>query len=527
MSFFEGVTGEIKKTAATKIAGAVVGTATLVATGATVSYFAKSSPTTTENVALTASQDPAPAGSQNPAPAPPPKLPAPAVAASATTPQSAVVGGVTVEYQADYGSATASDSKDASDQAQEFLASKGWVEGKNPNGMFVAIGKASLPCGSDSGKFDECRRQAFSQAMFSAKRSLANYLALEISASMSSTYREGDVLKQLTQSRAQQTSAPRGLTQKVALLANSFIDEELKSRGVNFGEEQSAQAEAERKRAADLARKDAEQLISSSEFKSAVNVAAMTDVSAVQAYRTFEYIAPGAKGSIGVVAIYSEKSGQLQQALLGLVDLPAGAPKEAIGKWAAAQGASTLLYTFGVQPRVDEKGELVLVAFGQGSPIGNSERQLDAAEQKAGIDAQRAARFFLGELVASEQQQVEASTLKDFSDNSSTYQSQSSYEELMKATADKLSLPGGNRVYRWKLRHPLSDKTTVGAVYVFSVSEALNANKLRDQFKAAGGAAGGKGISTKRPVDPAPPSKPEQKRSLTGGSGTGTEGDEP
>ena len=118
MSFFEGVTGEIKKTAATKIAGAVVGTATLVATGATVSYFAKSSPTTTESVALTASQDPAPAGSQSPAPAPPPKLPAPAVAASATTPQSAVVGGVTVEYQADYGSATASDSKDASDQAQ-------------------------------------------------------------------------------------------------------------------------------------------------------------------------------------------------------------------------------------------------------------------------------------------------------------------------------------------------------------------------------------------------------------------------
>jgi hypothetical protein len=120
------------------------------------------------------------------------------------------------------------------------------VEGKNPNGMFVVIGKASLPCGSDSGTFDECRRQAFSQAMFSAKRSLANYLALEISASMSSTYREGDVLKQLTQSRAQQASATPGLVQKVALLANSYIDEELKSRGVNFGEEQSAQAEAER-----------------------------------------------------------------------------------------------------------------------------------------------------------------------------------------------------------------------------------------------------------------------------------------
>ena len=54
MSFLEGVTGEIKKTAATKIAGAVVGTASLAATGATISYFAKSSPATNESVAVVA-----------------------------------------------------------------------------------------------------------------------------------------------------------------------------------------------------------------------------------------------------------------------------------------------------------------------------------------------------------------------------------------------------------------------------------------------------------------------------------------
>jgi hypothetical protein len=363
--------------------------------------------------------------------------------------------------------------------------------------------------------------------MFQARKELVKFMTAKVSATVESLYREGDIVKELAKSRAEKVVDQPGLVQKVALLASSYIDEELKSRGVDFGQQQAAQADADRQNQIALARKEAEELVTTSEFKSAVESIAASEVSAIQAYRIFEYIPAGGKGSIAVVAVQSDRSAQLQRALLGLGEAPSGAPKEPISKWAAAQGAENLLYTFGCQPRINENGELVLVAFGQGSPIGNTERQVDAAEKKAAQNAEREARMFLGAAVMSQEQQIEAATLKEFADDTAVYQSQSSYEERLSARADRLDMPGGLRSFRWKMKHPLSPKVTVGVVYVYSVSEALNANKIRDMFKAAGGSAGGAGISTKRPAEAPAPTKPEQKRPLSGGSGAGAEGDEP
>lgn len=532
MSFIQSIGSEIKKTAATKVAGAVVGTATLAATGATLSYFAKSPSAPAQE-----STPAAVATLQGSVPAPPqmPRLSDAPVSVSSPAPeapaQGAPAGGVTVEYQPDFGTAVASDAKDAADQAEEFLMSKKWTEGRNPNGMIVFVGKSSLPCGSEDPKFDECRRQAFDEAMLRAKNELAEYLSMQVAASMSRLYMEGDVVKQLAQARAAEVAQQPGMVEKLALLANSYIDEQLKARGVQFGEENAARDEAERQKQVELARKEAEQLLSSKEFRSAVQTAARAEVSALQAYRTFEYLAPGTKGSIAVVAVYSERSGQLQRALLGQGDPPSGAPKQSITDWARAQGAERLLYTFGTQPRVNENGELVLVAFGQATPIGNSEDQLDAAEDIAKLKAVEHARFYLGEMVLADKQQVQASRLKGFSDNTSTYESQSSFRSAVESEAKSLGMEGGLKAWRWKMRHPLSNKTTVGVVYVFSVSEALAANKLGAAFRAAGGAAGGPGLSTKRPAAPpaatAPKAPEAPGRPRSGNTGTGAEGDEP
>ena len=529
MSFFDSIGSEIKKTAATKIAGAVVGTATLAATGATISYFAKSPSSPSGDPAPQAQVASAQDGTPASAPETPstPSMPKMTPPPAGSAPQTAVVGGVTVEFQPDYGTAAASDSKDAADQAKDFVASKKWKVGANENGMIVGIGQAVLPCASDSNSFDQCRRQAFSEAMFQARKELVKFLSAKVSASVESLYREGDIVKELAKARAGQVAEQPGLVQKVALLASSYIDEELKSRGVDFGQQQAAQADADRQNQIALARKEAEELVTTSEFKSAVEALAASEVSGIQAYRTFEFIPAGGKGSIAVVAVQSDRSSQLQRALLGLGEAPTGAPKEPISQWAAAQGAGNLLYTFGCQPRINESGELVLVAFGQSSPIGNTERQVDAAEKKAALNAQREARLFLGAAVMSQEQQIEAATLKEFADDTAVYQSQSRYEERLSARADRLDMPGGLRAFRWKMKHPLSPKVTVGVVYEFSVTQALQANKLRDAFKAAGGAAGGAGISTKRPTEAPAPKKPEQKRPLSGGSGVGAEGDEP
>lgn len=534
MGVIHSIAAEIQKNVIAKVTSAVVGTAALVTAGVTVKALrtdsahsttgpggasdAPATPVTLSNSAMT----------QSPGGAPP-------AGGSSTPPSSgggsggsAAPGGVTVEYQADFGSGAGSEGKDARDQANDFLAEKGWTEGRNPNGMWVVVGKASLPCGASDGEnFDQCRRQAFQEAMFGAKKELVQMLSAEVSTQMESEYKEGDGLKRAAEAKMSDVAAEPGLFDKVLALADAYINEQLKAKGIDLGSpEAKAWSDQQKQQAIAQMRKEAEQLLTSSSFKSAVQVVARHQVSGLQAYRSFEFVPPGKNGSIAVVAIYSDKSAELQQALLGLRPAPAGAPKEPIGPWAKQQGASALLYTHGAQVRTNEAGEVVLVAFGQSTPITDSERAFDAAEKKARVNAMAEARRFLGEMVMAQEQQVEASTLKEFADKSSDFKSQQSYEESIKSTAEKLSMPGGDSVWRWKMKHPLSGKTTAGVVMVYSVSEALQANKLRDRLNAAGGAAGGRGIADKRPATSAPAGGASKPKS-GGGSGTGAEGEAP
>jgi hypothetical protein len=537
MSFFKtmfsSTVAEIQKSVVSKIVGAVVGTATLVTAGVTLSALKSSkdesakAESATAPVAKPQTTLLASASMQSPGSAPPATASAPA--APPATGGAAAPGGIVPEYQADYGGAEASATADAVDQAQNFLNSKGWTEGRNPNGMWVVVGKASLPCGADSKDFDQCRRQAAAEAMFSAKKAMVKYLADEVSTQMSSRYAEGDVLKQLAQQRQASIVAEPTLMDKVIALADGVVSQELKNRGIDVGPsaENKAWSDEERNKAEELARKEATELVSKSEFSSAVQSIAQCEVSGMQAYRTFEYIPAGKKGSIAVIAIYSAKSGELQRAYLGLGQMPTGSPKEPVGKWAQSQGADALLYTFGTQPRTNENGEVVLVAFGQSTPIKDSERSMDAAEEKAALNASAEARRFFGELVMSQENQVEASTLKEFAESADVFSSQASYEKAINATAQKLTMPAGSTVYRWKLKHPLSQKTTAGVVMVYSVSEALQANALRDKLNAAAGSKGGRGIADKRPPAASSSAAAPPRPKTGSGTGAGAAGEDP
>lgn len=438
-------------------------------------------------------------------------------------------GGVVPEFQPGYGGAQGSVTLDARDQAQEFLSSKGWGEGVNPNGMWVVIGKSSLPCGANSKDFDQCRRQAYEEAMFQAKRAMVKRLADRVRTEIERRYAEGDVLKRMSQQRQVTIAAEPSLMDKVVALADNVISKELADRGVQVGPsaDNKAWTDEERKKSEEAARKEAQQLLSKKEFRSAVESVASCEISGIQAYRTFEYVPAGKNGSIAVIAIYSEKSDELQRALLGLGPVPSGAPKEPIAAWARSEGPQSLLYTFGVQPRTNEKGEVVLVSFGQSTPITDSEDSLDAAEEKADLAASGAARSFLGELVMSQQMQVEASTLKQFADNAAAFESQSAFTSAIKATAETLSMPGGNVVYNWKMKHPLSNKVTCGVVKVYSVSDALMANKLREKFNALAASRGGRGISDKQPPSTPPASGTKTRQRTGSGNGSGAEGEAP
>jgi hypothetical protein len=269
------------------------------------------------------------------------------------------------------------------------------------------------------------------------------------------------------------------------------------------------------------------------DFSDAVNLVAEHELSGLQAFRTFENMGSNGEGKIAVVAVYSRKSSDLQRALLGQTGgvAPKGTPSDPVSKWAESQGPDVLLYTHGVQMRTDEHGELVLVAFGQSSPLLPSARSAEAAKKKANLQAYGEMRRFLGELVASAEIDREASSLKEYADQTSEFKSESSYSEMVSARAEKLKMPGVlPAAYTWAKQHPQSNRETQGCVLMLSVSEMVNANELRKLFKAAGGAAGGAGGSNlSRPAGESSAKDKPQPKQPSGGSssGQGAEGVEP
>ena len=129
-------------------------------------------------------------------------------------------------------------------------------------------------------------------------------------------------------------------------------------------------------------------------------------------------------------------------------------------------------------------------------------------------------------MVVIAESQEESSSYAEYADESSMYASNDSLEEEIRSRAAKLSMPGISQIHTWEFKHPLSNKTTYGWVGKMSVTDALDANQLRDVFNEVGGSKGGKGISNRRPKKTPRPSDPASGGGGTGG-GAGVEGEDP
>jgi hypothetical protein len=436
-------------------------------------------------------------------------------------------GGVAVQfekdYAKDYGTAVVAQ-EDAEESAKKYLSEKGWSIGRNgasETGFIVVIGKGPIVAG-DAGSFDQRRRQAAKEAVLQAKKAMVQYLAAEVETSTRLKYAEGT--PPMDDIAAATSVAPKqpGALAKVKAILDHELDKQLKARNID----PSLKTPEERAKAEEAVKKAAKQVLGTTQFKDAVMIAAEHELSGLQAFRTFESAGSGGTGKVAVVCVYSKKSADLQKALLGLGSAPSGVPQQSITKWAEGSGADVLLYTHGVQVRTNEKGEVVLVAFGQSTPAGKSERLLDAASKKAKVQAMGELRRFMGELVKTAESDMEASSYTDFADDTSEFKSEAQYEEEIVTKGASLKMPGVLEAWSWTKQHPQSDRPTKGCVLVWAVSEALEANALRDRLKAAGGASGGAGISTKRPAATAAPT-PKAPASGQPSSGSGAEGEEP
>ena len=354
------------------------------------------------------------------------------------------------------------------DEINDFLAEKGYGEGNNSRSsggdFFIAVGTGTIQAPRNNPGYLTSRNNAFEKAMLQAKKKMATFIAGEIKKDLLSEYTEGQNPLERKAKEAEAMKSP-SIFDKASALVNAKLDALLEEEGVDLSKPVSEE--------------DVQKALTSEVFESFVQKAATARIVGMQTMKVFEASPDGNKGQIGVIAVYSEKLHKMADAMFSgnVADLPSGTPKRPIREQ-ISNDEKILLSTFGVQQKTDEKGNLQLVAFGQSSPKTDSPRSMDAAYDKAKLQAEGYLRSFAGEIAAVEEDMYSYESVQEFENGLEQYESEEYFKQKIETKAASLKISGIMNVSNWKTVHPLVNKPVVGVVVSWSPASAKMANQL-------------------------------------------------
>lgn len=385
--------------------------------------------------------------------------------------------------------------KDVQTMIDEYLASKGWREGENTkkNGekFFIAVGRGVVQAPRSDRNFAASRVAAYNKAMLDAKKNMAEYLEILIKTETTKAYSEGSFPP--PPSANPQNPDESSMGAKIRMLIHAKLDKALRAECID---PQKAEKEA-------LAQAAKKQLTSES-YAKFISTAAQAYVCGLQVCNSFEFTPANKKGEIGVIAIWSPKLQKMAEVMLVGGAVPNGIPKRPIAQQIPSDPV-VLLTTFGVQQKLDENGQLVLVAFGQEGAITNSPTAANAASRKAKLNAFAAIREFAGESVAVGSDMLNAETTTEYENAAEEYNNASAFREKVKATAARMNISGIATLKPWKAKHPVSGKYIYGVICTWSPSSAARAQSLKARMNAAPNA-----VSAGAPATAAPKANESQ-----------------
>lgn len=303
------------------------------------------------------------------------------------------------------------------DDIDDFLAKQGFSEGENtrPQGgdIYIAVGTGTIEAPRISPSYMTSRINAFDKAMMAAKSKMVEYLGVSIQNEVQEVYSEGQSpaeRKKIEEAAIAGQASPSILDKTVALV-NAKLDSLLAEEGVDLNKP--------------VPEEILKKVVSSDVFEKFTKTAASARVVGMQAWKVFEASPDGSKGQIGVVAVYSDKLHRMADALFSsnVSGVPEGVPKKRIVEQ-IPRDSKVLLTTFGVQQKTDENGKLVLVAFGQGVPRSDNPRSLDAAYDKAKMEAMSALRSFAGEIASVESDMANYESVEQFENGMEDYRNE-------------------------------------------------------------------------------------------------------
>lgn len=356
--------------------------------------------------------------------------------------------------------------KDVDAMMGEYISSKGWVEGLNTKGgkkFFVAKGTGVIQAPRASQQYIDSRVNAFNKAMLEAKKAMVEYLGVDIATETAKEYAEGSAVNPPPPTEGQEVAG------KLKQFLYAKLNKALASEGIDPVKDPAA------------AKKELGKQLNSEAYKKMISTMAQAKVIGLQACCTFEGTPASDKGEIGVVAIWSDKLQQMA------VSIATGCPVPSVGakKQIAEQVSSdpkVLMSTFGVQQKIDENGDLVLVGFGQAGAISESKMSGNAAKSKARQNAMAAIREFAGEQVAVATDTLNAETSEEFESGAEVYTNESAMKEKVSAAAGRMNIAGIAPLRNVHAKHPLNGKTVYVCAVTWSPKQAGQARQLKNDM---------------------------------------------
>ncbi len=386
--------------------------------------------------------------------------------------------------------------KDVSDLLNEFLESKGWSEGANTSKkgsqFVIQVGIGAIAAPLNHPNYTNSRSLAFDKAMLDAKAKMASYLESVIEVSMRLDYEEPDQTEcdkeaDLALAQSLREAAPDTIYGKAKLLISKRLDNLLEKEGHDINQAQADRA------AYEAAVRERKRLVSSESFSKSIGAFASTAISGMQAFYVVEN-QTGKNGEIGVIAIWSPALAEMASSLSTGRAVARKKGKKTI-KAQLPTSTKVLMSTFGVQQKINEKGELVLIAFAQEAPRTKSSQSRNAARSKAATKARAMIRQFAGEQVATSEKLSEAETAQEFESGAVDYKNESSYKKFQASAAKAMVCNGITQVKSWHAPHPLTKKEVYGVVVAWSPEQATQARRLKKKIESTAKSAA-RGIRT-------------------------------
>jgi hypothetical protein len=385
---------------------------------------------------------------------------------------------------------------------KDFLRSQGFQgtgEQTLPDGrqVIVATGKGAIAVGPADRNFVQARINAFGKALLDAKMKCAELQQVNLAAELQSEYAAPGEQRAAEEARRLERE---GLAKEGALKVAQALNADMK----NAGKSQVLQTaglyiekilgnkvrEELTKKGIDpnkpVSEQQVRQIADSASFKNIAKATAAERCTAIKVLASFEQNPASGQGSVGVVTVYTRKLHEIADAVVSgnYMLVPRGEPGIPIDQHIPSD-LRTKLATFGTQLVRDERGEYVLLSFGQAQPTSNSQQGKDFAYRTARLHAQMQLRLFLGTEVYSHNMMAaaEQSTVFDDGQVEATFNSEKS--SSIKAVAESLPIRGVAEVDSWETLHPANNAPVVGVVMAWKASSAQIAGALRDANAAS------------------------------------------